>query len=275
MRLSVPALLAALALAALAEDAFRFVLIGDRTGEAAPGIYERVWQQAAAANPAFVLSAGDTIEGLNDATASAEWLQVGEILKPYQQIPLYLTPGNHDIWSALSEELFRRYARHPPHYSFDYAQAHFTILDNSRSEQLPAEELAYLEKDLEAHAAQPLKFVVSHRPFWLLDAAFGNREFPFHKLAKRYGVRYVLAGHLHQMLHIDLDGITYVSLPSAGGHLRVSGAYEDGWFFGHTLVEVRGMEVKLEIQRLNGERTRLEDWGYLGLIAAKRSTAGR
>src|ERR1035441_9968418 len=61
------------AVCAAPADNFHFVLLGDRTGEAQPGVYQRVWRGLAAAQPAFVLSVGDTIQGLNDATAEAEW----------------------------------------------------------------------------------------------------------------------------------------------------------------------------------------------------------
>jgi 3',5'-cyclic-AMP phosphodiesterase len=251
---------------------FRFVLLGDRTGEAQPGIYERVWQQLAKEHPAFLVSVGDTIQGLEDATAAQEWQQILSVLRPYRSIPLYLTPGNHDVWSALSEQLFRQYAGHPLHYSFDYAQAHFTILDNSRSDGLPATELQYLQNDLAAHARQPLKFIVSHRPSWLLNAALQNPDFPLHRLAKQYHVQYVIAGHIHQMIHIELDGVTYISLPSAGGHLRLSGRYEDGWFFGHTLVEVQGNDVRFHIEDLEGRITTLGDWGTVGMV---KTTVGK
>ena len=264
--LAASAALVSLLLAA-PETSFRFVLLGDHTGEAQPGVYERVWQQAAAEAPAFVLSVGDTIEGLNDATAAGEWREALAIFNRYSRIPLYLTPGNHDVWSPLSEKLFRQYAGHPLHYSFDYGQAHFTILDNSRSDELPAAEIQFLQSDLEAHRGQPLKFVISHRPSWLLDAGLQNPDFPLQRIAKEYGVRYIIAGHIHQMLHMELEGITYVSLPSAGGHLRLSGRYEDGWFFGHTLVEVRGREVRFHIEEVGGRKTELSDWGMLGLKA--------
>src|SRR3954469_1429036 len=82
------------------EDSFQFVILGDRTGETEPGVYERVWQEAAAENPAFMLSVGDSIQGLNDATAETEWRQLEQILIPYRRFPLFLTPGNHDIWSV-------------------------------------------------------------------------------------------------------------------------------------------------------------------------------
>src|SRR5579872_5524311 len=77
-------------------DGFHFILLGDRTGEAQPGVWEQVWKQAAAEKPAFLVGAGDTIEGGNDATADAEWREAKLILAPYAAIPLYLAPGNHD-----------------------------------------------------------------------------------------------------------------------------------------------------------------------------------
>jgi predicted phosphodiesterase len=256
-----------------APDSFRFAILGDRTGEAQPGVYEHVWKDVAAANPAFVLSVGDTIQGMNDQGAEAEWREVDQILKPYRRYPLYLVPGNHDIWSPASERLFQQHAGHPAHYGFDYGHAHFTVLDNSRSDDLSAGELAFLETDLQAHAGQPLKMIVSHRPSWLVDVALGNPKFALHQLARRYGVQYVIAGHLHQMLDLELDGVTYVSMASSGGHLRLSRAYQDGWFFGYALVEVHGQSVDIQIKELGppygeGRITKLSDWGMAGL--AKR-----
>src|SRR5258708_30988734 len=84
-------------------NSFSFVILGDRTGETRPGIYERVWQETSAEEPAFVVGVGDTIQGLNDPTAEPEWQEVERILTPYRRYPLYLTAGNHDIWSQQSE----------------------------------------------------------------------------------------------------------------------------------------------------------------------------
>jgi Icc protein len=246
---------------------FHFAILGDRTGESHPGVYEQVWRETASENPAFVVSVGDTIQGLHDATAEAEWRQVEQT---YLRFRLYLTPGNHDIWSEQSENLFQKHAKHPPHYSFDYEQAHFTILDNSRSDQFSPQEMAFLEKDLQAHQAQPVKFIVSHRPSWLISVMLNNPNFPFHQLAKKYGVQYVIAGHVHQMLHVDLEGVMYLSMESAGGQLRGSEKYRDGWFFGHTLVDVHGKDVTFQIKELkppNGEGrvTTPKNWGRAGL----------
>ena len=256
---------------------FRFALLGDRTGEARLGVWEQVWREAALEEPAFVLTVGDTIEDLHDVQAEAQWREVKKGLEAYKRFPLYLTPGNHDIWSELSERLFRQHAGHPPHYSFDHDQAHFTILDNSRSDELSADELDFLEQDLRAHATASVKFIVSHRPSWLFYVAVQNPKFPLHQLARRYGVRYVIAGHVHQMMHAELQGVTYLSMPSAGGHLRNSGQYEDGWFFGHTLVDVRGTDVAFQIEELKaphgqGRVSKPGDWTLLGL--AHRAAGG-
>jgi predicted phosphodiesterase len=261
-----------LLLCAVAAQAQRFVILGDRTGSAQPGVYEQVWRETAAARPEFVVSVGDTIEGLVDSAAEAQWQQWRRLMKPYARIPLYLTPGNHDIWSAASGLLFEKYAGHPRHYSFDRGAAHFTVLDNSGSDALSDGEMAFLESDLKAHAAAPLKFIVSHRPSWLMNVALRNPDFALHRLARKYGVRYVIAGHVHQMLRFELDGITYVSMPSAGGHLRLTGAYRDGWFFAYTVVQASDGAAKFEIHELKaphgeGRVTTLEDWGMLGLKA--------
>jgi predicted MPP superfamily phosphohydrolase len=254
-----------LAFPALAAD-FHFVILGDHTGEAQPGVYEQVWKETAAENPAFVVTIGDTIQGLDDATAGREWRDVQRIF--VKGIPLYLTPGNHDIWSDLSETLFEKYSGHPPHYSFDYEQAHFTILDNSRTEQFSAAELAFLEADLRAHEKQPLKFVFSHRPSWLVEILLKNPQSAIHQLAKKYGVQYVVSGHIHQMIHSSFEGITYLSMPSAGGHLRGTAKYEDGWFFAHTLVDVHGAEVLMHVKEIkpSARVTTPADWGASGLL---------
>jgi predicted phosphodiesterase len=263
------AVLLPVVIAAADSGAFRFVILGDRTGEAQKGVWEQVWRQAAAERPAFLITTGDTIQGLDNGAAQREWEEAERIRKPYSRLPLYLVPGNHDIWSALSERLYLEHARHPLHYSFDYGTAHFTILDNSRSDELSAGEMEFLEEDLKAHAAQPAKFIVTHRPSWIVAAALRNTGFPLHRLAKQYGVQYVIAGHVHQLLRIELDGVTYLSMPSSGGHLRASGSYDDGWFFGYAVVEVRGGAVTFQIRELpapygKGRVTSLADWGMLG-----------
>jgi 3',5'-cyclic-AMP phosphodiesterase len=258
-----------------ADASFHFELLGDRTGEAQPGVFEEALREAAATKPAFILTVGDSIQGGDDSTAEAEWRKFETLFAPYKKIPLFLTPGNHDVWSEVSASLYMRHAHHALRYSFDYGLAHFIILNNSRGNDgaraaFAPDELEFLEKDLAVNTRQPVKFVVSHRPTWLVPIMLGNRRSPFHQLMLKYGVKYVIAGHIHQMLHVEMDGVTYVDLASSGGHLRDTKTYERGWFFQHTAVTVNGTHATLVIHELlpplgRGRATSPDDWSTAGL----------
>ena len=85
----------------------------------------------------------------------------------------------------------------------------------------------------------------------------------------------MIAGHVHQILHVAFDGVTYLCAPSSGGHLRGSEKYQDGWFFGYTLVTVHASDVTFEIKELGapygqGRVTSLADWGLTGLVAQQK-----
>jgi len=250
---------------------FDFTILGDHTGEAVEGVWEEAWREMNLDHPAFVVTVGDTIQGGNDSTVETEWEEAEAVLAPYRRYRIFFTPGNHDVWSAASARAYVEHSKHPLHYGFDFEQLHFTVLDDSQSDQMSAEELAFLEKDLAAHEKQPVKFIFSHRPAWIFQVVLGNPAFPLHQLALRYGVKYVIAGHIHQMLHFELDGVTYLSMASSGGHLRESKSYERGWFFQHTLAKVHGNSVNFEIKELTapygkGRVTVPNDWGAAGLI---------
>ena len=249
---------------------FRFVILGDRTGSAFPGAYEEAWKETDMDRPDFVINVGDTIQGGNDETLDPEWRHIQESLTPYRKYKLFFVPGNHDVWSLASAQAFQKYTGRPLHYSFNYGQAHFVVLDNSRSDSLPFEELSFLKRDLEANRKQKLKFVFFHRPSWIFKVLLRDPDFPLHKLALQYGVKYFVCGHIHEMLRFELDGVTYLSMASSGGHLRDPRTYEKGWFFQHTLVTVHGDAADFQIKELaapfgGGRVTKPEDWNPAGL----------
>jgi 3',5'-cyclic-AMP phosphodiesterase len=253
---------------------FHFVLIGDRTGETEPGVYERVFKEATALNPAFLLTAGDTIQGMRDLINDAEWDDVEKLIAPYRRFSLFLTPGNHDVWNDKSAEIYRKRSGHDLHYSFDYGTAHFTVLDNSRTEMDTPAELDFLTADLKAHAAQPVKFIISHKPTWAMSVMLDSPNFELHRIAKRFGVQYIVAGHVHGMMQSKLDGITYISLPSAGGNLRSTKRYEDGWFYGFLPVDVTPAGVTIRVQELaapfgQGRTSPLAEWNKTRLLATQ------
>jgi predicted phosphodiesterase len=243
---------------------FRFAILGDRTGEPQPGVYEEIWRELDAWRPDMVINVGDTIQGTNDATAPAEWRALRPLFAKYKRYPLFFTPGNHDIWSGASERLYVKETGRPVHYSFDFGSAHFTVLDNSRTESLPEKELEFLKSDLEKNKDRPLKFVFFHQPFWLLPVMLGG-DFPLHEIALRYRVQYVVSGHAHRFARFVRGPVTYLMVGSSGGHLRGTG-FEQGWFFHHVRATVTGTKVRMTIQEAEppfgkGRSFSGEEWG--------------
>jgi len=259
----------ALAAADSLKNDFRFSILGDRTGDAQPGIYEQVWSEIDALRPDFAINVGDTIQGGNDATAASEWRALHPLWDRHR-FPMYFTPGNHDIWSLASRVVYEQQTGHPAFYGFNYQNAHFTVLDNSEtpdfSGSLSDRQMQFLARDLAENRDRDPKFVFFHKPLWLIPVKFQNSHFPFHTLIAKYGVRYVVSGHGHQYVHETLDGLTYLEAPSSGGKLKGQG-FEQGWFYGHVSVRVQGSKAEMTVHEIGSP------FGQGRVIKADRSTA--
>ena len=260
---------------AASPGSFRFVILGDRTGDTQPGVYEQVWKEIDAWRPGMVINVGDTIQGGNDRTAAAEWAALRPLFTKYKGYPLYFTPGNHDIWSEASERIYQRETGRPRHYSFQMGGAHFVVLDNSRREDLSEDEMEFLEQDLKKRQGRPPTLVFFHKPFWLLPAMMRG-DFPLHKLAVQYGITYVVSGHAHRFARFEHGAVTYLMVGSSGAHLRSAGL-EDGWFFHHVRVVISEGKISMTIKEADAPfgRGRIfteQDWGS-GPVMSKAGAA--
>ena len=242
---------------------FCFSILGDRTGDVDQQVYEQVWKEVDTLHPDFVINVGDTIQGGNDVTADSEWRALRQLWRRYTY-PLYFTPGNHDIWSAVSRAVYERETGRLAAYGFNYKNAHFTVLDNSQTENLSGQQMEFLARDLAENKDRDPKFVFFHKPFWLIPVTFQNSDFPFHQLIRKYGVRYVVSGHGHQFVRLVQDGIVYLEAPSSGGQLKGQG-FVQGWFFGQVFTCVQGSQVEMLVKEVQspmgkGHSFRAEEW---------------
>jgi len=111
------------------KDEFRFVVIGDRTGQHRPGVFEQALIRVDRLRPDFVINIGDLIEGNTEdlAQLETEW---NEVTGATQKLgmPFFYVPGNHDLTNDVQlNEWRRRFGA--PYYSFTYKNVLFLALD--------------------------------------------------------------------------------------------------------------------------------------------------
>ena len=253
--MSVPRLLLLLAAAwSLGAQPVRFSIIGDRTGGAAPGVYEQAMKEIGMLAPDFVLNAGDTIERRSSVPPIEQWRAIKGTWRLAGSVPFFMTPGNHDIYSDETELIFKRETGHDPFYSFTHRDVHVAVLDNSRTWEIEPRQLAFLEGDLKANAGTPIKLIVFHKPYWLEQVERGDTNFALHQIAKRFGVTAILSGHGHRFLYRRVDGMTYIETGSAGGgidtELKTEG-FAGGWFYGFFWAVADHGQLQLSVKELS------------------------
>jgi hypothetical protein len=230
------------------EDDFRFVILGDRTGDHVDAVYEAVVTQSLGEGADFYMTVGDQIEGytFDSDETDAQWAEYFNIIEPIP-VAVHLTPGNHDIWDAASKARWCDWTGCEPNYSFDYAGVHFVVLDTSRwyfTVNLPETTFAWLEADLATHDDARLTLVFTHKP--LIYSTLGENEGDrLHQIFLRHGVDGVFTGDLHTYVLTEYDGIPYTTIGTSGGHI------EAGDFFQYAVVTVEGDSYSVEIVPLD------------------------
>jgi hypothetical protein len=126
-------------------------------------------------------------------------------------IPLMMANGNHDALAvnfvaqtAFPQQAFMgEQAQGEQWYSFDYANAHFVMLDDNDRELFGADEATWLEQDLAAARANPdvdWIFVTHHRPFYTCMSTHSpdtSLRASWQEIFDRHSVDMVFTGHNH------------------------------------------------------------------------------
>lgn len=197
----------------------RFAIISDRAGGHVPGIHGQIATEIERLRPDFVMTVGDMIEGYVDDSARivSEWVEYDSIIDPISS-EIHWVPGNHDIWSDMSEELYRRFVGEP-YYSFDHGGIHIVVLDVSRyesSSEISGEQLEWLIQDLENSRDASYTMIFHHKPLWEQTVADGKPD-TLHTIFQKYDVDAVFCGHYHDYFSSEYDGIMYTCIGSSGG----------------------------------------------------------
>ena len=250
------------------QDAFSFVIFGDRTDGAVGGIGV-LGQAVGEVNtiaPDFVITVGDLVQGYND---TPEWIeQAGEYKSVMTRLkcPWFPVVGNHDIyWRGKGAKPLGEHSRDfeehfgPLWYAFRHKRSWFIALDSDEGDpatnehsfskpecqRMSTEQFAWLESVLARAKGAQHVFVFLHHPRWLGERYGDDWERVHKALVAAGNVSAVFAGHIHHMRYDGArDGIEYFTLATVGG-AQSAAVPKAGYLHEYHLVTVRerGIEV--------------------------------
>lgn len=250
---------------------FSFAVWGD-SGSGAQEQFD-VANRIAAANADVALLAGDVIYPYGQPDGFDPYFFV-----PYRNIInracVFTAIGNHDLVADSGQSYLAAF--YLPHnnpdgteryYSFDYGNAHFTVLDTNIGTGVGSPQRAWLANDL-ASTTQPWKFVIMHHQPYDTDGGhvpdLGIRQ-DLSPLFEQYNVDIVFSGHSHHyMRSIPIHdyvpssrGVVYVVTGGGGDGLQPVGswasytAYAESAFH-FTRIAVNGSVLTLQAIRSDG-----------------------
>ncbi|MBY0229536.1 MAG: metallophosphoesterase [Gemmataceae bacterium] len=206
---------------------FRFAIVSDRTGGHRARVFAEAVDKLNLLQLEFVMSVGDLIEGYTEDRdrIASEWREfqahVGRL-----RMPFFYVPGNHDLTNKrMLEEWRGRFGR--TRYEFMYKGASFIVLDSEdepgkQAGSIGKEQLAWLEKTLEARKGAAWAFVFLHKPMWVMREAEKSGWPEAEKLLAGRRCT-VFAGHVHRYQKFVRQGVSMYMLSTTGGASRMRG----------------------------------------------------
>ena len=198
-----------------AQDEFRFVIVGDRTGGAQWGVMPQVFREINHLDPDFVISVGDLIDGYGDdeETVSGIWEEFDKTEMPSLKVPFVYMPGNHDIFNAVSQKVYEK--RYGPRFkSFNYRGLHFIMLNTQEAagtdyrfrgrgaDALGQEQIEWLKDDIARNRDARRILIFMHQPSW-------SALEPIYPLLEGLPVN-IFAGHYHKYSYEEIRGIPHI-----------------------------------------------------------------
>lgn len=211
-------------------DRFQIAIMTDNTGGHRPGIWMQAVRKLNLLRPEFVMSVGDLIEGYSEDRneVEQEWQEFLGFINELD-MRFFFVAGNHDVTNPLMHKVWREHFG-PEWYSFDYRGVHFLCLSSEDpDDRIGDEQLAWIEKDLAAHATARWTLLFFHKPMWVTSeraVAAGNPDpTNWQRVEELLGSRphTVFAGHVHHYVQYDRRGMKYYHLATTGGSSRLRG----------------------------------------------------
>jgi predicted phosphodiesterase len=197
---------------------FQFAVVTDNAGGPRPGIFGEAVAKLNLLQPEFVMSIGDFIEGYEDSREAleAQWDRFMKEVAGFE-MPFFFVPGNHDNGRPLWAEVYN--ARFGvPYYHFVYRDVLFLCLSTNDGPEsntgIGQDQITYAKKVLAEHPDVRWTLVFQHKPLWNDDGAQGWKEI---QDALKGRPCTVFAGHTHNYLSQEAEGISFITMATTGG----------------------------------------------------------
>jgi 3',5'-cyclic AMP phosphodiesterase CpdA len=209
-------------------------------------IYEEAVVAINKLKPDFVVITGDLVNNKDDSSQVSEFKRITSEID--SKIPVWYSPGNHDIGQPPKQEDIDKFISDYGHdrFSFTHKKSLFIGLNSCiiKANTPVLEQLQYewIKKDLSKGKRTKHVILFSHYPFFInsFDEAetYSNISVDTRKkylaLFKEYNIDAVFAGHLHKNFSAkygEMEMITTSSVGKPGGKdpsgLRIIKVYSD------------------------------------------------
>ena len=191
-------------------------------------LYSKAVEEINRIKPEFVVITGDLV---NDKSRQEQWdefIRLTSLIR--KDIPIYITPGNHDIGNNPSDESIRNFTLKFgfDRFSFLHGKCLFIGLNSpiikAQDIEREQEQFEWLKSKLEK--AKNVKHIVvfSHHPFFIAKPdepeTYSNigpeTRSKYLALFKQYDVKLIFSGHYHNNAYGTYEGIEMVTTSAVG-----------------------------------------------------------
>lgn len=194
-------------------------------------LYSEAVRQINELKPAFVVITGDFVNNSKNISQIEEFKRITALID--KNIPVFFSPGNHDLGQSPTKEDFRfyfkNYGKGTDCFAFKYKGSAFiginsVIIKSDKNHKDEKRQFKWLKRQLRKVKNSDNIIIFTHYPFFINDInekeTYSNQSikvrYKYFDLFKEYGVDVVFAGHLHNSAEASYNGISMITTNSAG-----------------------------------------------------------
>lgn len=191
-------------------------------------LYEKAVSEINKLNPDFVVITGDFVHDTNSGSQMDEFKRITAKIKP--QIPVYLTPGNHDLGSPPDKESIKNYRKNygSDKFSFTHKGSAFigfnTSIIKDKLNRLEQKQYQWLDRKLKESQEASHIVLFCHFPFFIQSVdepeSYSNLGIESRKkyltLFEAQKVDAVFSGHYHNNALASYGHVQLVTTSALG-----------------------------------------------------------